>query len=643
MKDFLTGSKTHCVRHLTPDPTIYDCEDSCNSPKSVGIQSTLVSTLTPLDPIRQAKRLPIRILKMLTAHSHLLHPEYLQPLTSAAVSIELDAKKSPLALLAQTCSQIGKPDPPPNSKLGSISSGGHSDKEPSSRSSSSSLKLGEHRPVLEDKSSFKPYAKVGSTECRRDGVSSTSNSSSNNSGGSDKVGFRVPHSNNNSSNSTGCSSFPPHSVSPNSRVNSGSPPQTHGALSSHRQTQSPSSQTSIGHSHMLNGDHKGADSTNSDSASSKKTEAERESSKSTNHDAVQLANSSHGRASVNSSTGSSVGSPHPHHDSKSDSQSSQPGGGGSSLGHGHITPISPFKSGHSVFPLPSSGMGYHGSIVGAYAGYPSGYMPTLDPTKTSSLAGVPGKHPSSSPLTGASPPSFMQGLCRDPYCLSYPGAHHLGGGSGCNTTCIHDPTSSSSALKPGFPLVYPGHPLHSLHAGALTSSMTPTTLSHPLYTYGFVLPNDPLPHACNWVSAGVGPCDKRFGTSEELLAHLRTHTTSLPSAAAAAAAASSLDSQAKLLSSAYPGSSAAAAAAAAAAACHLHLPQSSPSSMPSSFSLRAPPSLGLARYHPYGKVPLPAAAAHTLPMHSLQAGAPYYSHYALYGQRLGSASALGYQ
>jgi len=575
---------------------------------------------------------------MLTAHaSHLLHPEYLQPLTSAAVSIELDAKKSPLALLAQTCSQIGKPDHPPNSKLGSISSGGLSDKEPSSRSSSSSLKLGEHRPVLvDDKSSFKPYSKVGSSECRRDGVSSTSNTGSNSSGGSDKVGFRVPHNN---SSSNGCSSFPPHSISPNSRVNPGSPPQTHADRQTHRQTQSPSSQTSIGHSHMLNGDHKGADSTNSDGG--KKTDSERESGKSTNHDAAQLANSSHARASVNSSTGSSVGSPHPHHDSKSDSQSSQPGGGGSGLGPGHIAPISPFKSGHSVFPLPSSGMGYHGSIVGAYAGYPSGYMPTLDPTKTSSLAGVPGKHPSSSPLTGASPPSFMQGLCRDPYCLSYPGAPHLGGGSGC-TSCIHDPTSSSSALKPGFPLVYPGHPLHSLHAGALSSGVTQASLSHPLYTYGFVLPNDPQPHACNWVSAGVGPCDKRFGTSEELLAHLRTHTTSLhgtSAAAAAAAAASSLDSQAKLLS-AYPS---AAAAAAAAAACHLHLPQNSPSSMHSSFSLRAPPSLGLARYHPYGKVPLPAAATHSLPMHSLQAGSPYYSHYALYGQRLGPASALGYQ
>lgn len=50
----------------------------------------VVSLLTPLDPVRQAKRLPIRVIKMLTAHTgHLLHPEYLQPLTPAPVSIEV--------------------------------------------------------------------------------------------------------------------------------------------------------------------------------------------------------------------------------------------------------------------------------------------------------------------------------------------------------------------------------------------------------------------------------------------------------------------------------------------------------------------------------------------------------------------------
>lgn len=50
----------------------------------------VVSLLTPLDPLRQAQRLPIRALRMLSAHTaHLLHPEYLQPLTSAPVSIEV--------------------------------------------------------------------------------------------------------------------------------------------------------------------------------------------------------------------------------------------------------------------------------------------------------------------------------------------------------------------------------------------------------------------------------------------------------------------------------------------------------------------------------------------------------------------------
>ncbi|XP_067083946.1 zinc finger protein 703 [Osmerus mordax] len=545
-------------------------------------KSLLVPTPSPSDPFRQAKRLPIRILKMLTAHSsHLLLPEYLQPLTSAPVSIELDAKKSPLALLAQTCSQIGKPDPPSSSKLGSISSGSQSDKEPSGRSSSSGLKTGDHHQ--EDKSSFKPYSKIGG-ECRKDGLATKASS--------DKAGFRV--ANGGSGGAGSCPSYPPHPAS------SPSSSPLHSQSQAHRQ--SPSTQPPPPHSQALHTDSKAvtSDQAGSDSCSAGKKESEHGKAA---LDGAQLANSSHVRASANSSNASSASSPRP--DSKPDPQ---PG-----LGSGHIAPVSPFKPGHSVFPLPPAAMGYHGSIVGAYAGYPSQFVSGLDHTKSGlGGLGMPGKHPSSSPLTGASPPSLMQGLCRDPYCLTYPNGHHLGG-SNCST-CVHDPSS----LKSGFPLVYPSHPLHALHPSTMSSGVTPT-LSHPLYTYGFMLHNEPMQHACNWVSVG-GPCDKRFSSSEELLAHLRTHT----------ALSGMVDS--KLLS-AYPSS---------AASCHLHLPPpSSPGALPSSFSLRGSPGLGLARYHPYSKAHMPGAPG--MPMHSMPASSAYYSPYALYSQRLGSASTLGYQ
>lgn len=288
---------------------------------------------------------------------------------------------------------------------------------------------------------------------------------------------------------------------------------------------------------------------------------------------------------------------------------------------GHVAPVSPYKPGHSVFPLPPSSIGYHGSIVGAYAGYPSQFVAGLEAGKAGLVGGqlpaalgLPGKAPSSSPLTGASPPSFMQGLCRDPYCLSYHSASHLGSSS-CSS-CVHD----GGSLKGGYPLVYPAHPLHSAHT-TLSSGGTPSLPGHPLYTYGFMLQNEPLPHICNWVSAS-GPCDKRFGTSEELLTHLRTHTA-LPGAE-------------KLLAG-YPGSG-----LGSAASCHLHLPPAAPAS-PNTLplSLRSPHTLGLNRYHPYGKSHLATAGA--LPVPSLPPAGPYYSPYALYGQRLTSASALGYQ
>ena len=64
----------------------WESSSSRNS-SSASISKPFLHSAPPFDPLRQASRLPIKVLKMLTARSgHILHPEYLQPLPSTPVS-----------------------------------------------------------------------------------------------------------------------------------------------------------------------------------------------------------------------------------------------------------------------------------------------------------------------------------------------------------------------------------------------------------------------------------------------------------------------------------------------------------------------------------------------------------------------------
>lgn len=126
---------------------------------------------------------------------------------------------------------------------------------------------------------------------------------------------------------------------------------------------------------------------------------------------------------------------------------------------------------------------------------------------------------------------------------------------------------------------------------------------------------------CSWI-VGESYCGKRCSSSDELIQHLRTHTTSLSDPAAMAVLAQAQQAMMHPLSSLFTAS-----------ALHRGYPQ--------------PPlsPLSAARYHPYGKpgsIPSPASlSAAGSPYAAFNPAAlnPYYSPYAMYSQRLGAAVA----
>ena len=114
--------------------------------------------------------------------------------------------------------------------------------------------------------------------------------------------------------------------------------------------------------------------------------------------------------------------------------------------------------------------------------------------------------------------NYLTSACQDPYCVNCKTSKTSTSGSshGCGPQCYgHHHHDSSSLLPSPLPTV-------------------PPSMSH-LYPYaGFMLraQNDQNgPFVCNWVQDSKN-CGKNFTTSEELLQHLRTHTSTASASSA---------------------------------------------------------------------------------------------------------------
>lgn len=175
----------------------------------------------------------------------------------------------------------------------------------------------------------------------------------------------------------------------------------------------------------------------------------------------------------------------------------------------------------------------------------------------------------------------MVPVCRDPYCTSCQLSSHLlaasaQNGKPCPPGCTQcDIGKSSNFLSTGH-----GTTLAAAYAQAQLAALAAASQ---------------MPYMCSWVGTDAAYCGKRFLTSEELLQHLRTHTSdSLINVSAAHS----------LLNRTYP------------------TPPLSP--------------LSTARYHPYSKPPFLPPSLFPLPANPTIH--PAFPPYLFYNNKLGSAS-----
>lgn len=218
-------------------------------------------------------------------------------------------------------------------------------------------------------------------------------------------------------------------------------------------------------------------------------------------------------------------------------------------------------------------------------------------------------------------------VCRDPYCtncqLTVQNSHLSSTCTavGC-TQCAHEKALQNLSMGlPSFPHMPPT--TYSTSSLMSAQGLGSHLFSSSLYP-SLSAAHSGLPFVCNWVSPGNEPCGKRFTTSEDLLQHLRSHTTVTDPLALAAAY-----ERYGVPPAGLPGFS------------HLGLPSpgsSSPGSIRRTYPTSLSPlsAMGSSRYHPYKTMTSPATAG--LPSQQLPSFGPYFSPYSLYGQRIGAAA-----
>ncbi|XP_043577664.1 zinc finger protein Elbow isoform X1 [Bombus pyrosoma] len=492
---------------------------------------------------------------MLTSSANqYLRPEYLTPLPTT-----LDAKKSPLALLAQTCSQIGADTPSNKSLLGSLDKGSNNK---SSKSADQSRE--KSSPTIaatsteSTKANFKPYESCLGREKASSPDEQRSASSHSTSGRS-----RTPGSNNKRCPSNQSASSV-RAVTPQGRKTS--------TPNGDTARESPASRTSM-----------------------------------TNLSSTQLDSSSSSQPAV-------VSSP------SLQAKPSYSPAGVLAITDPSIKdlPLGTFKPGVSLASSSSGYLGYSPQLpIDVTA---SSLMSQQQAAlKNSLVAGNP--YLSYARLKSSSGPDALMPVCRDPYCTGCQLNSHLLASSASAVVANGKLASSTSSAAGSCP------------AGCAQCDHKPGTTAYgalgvAAYAHAqlaALAAASQLPYVCNWIAGDTAYCGKRFSTSDELLQHLRSHTSvsnssgvTDPSAALSLLSPSvGLPPTHPLFSRTYP------------------TPPLSP--------------LATARYHPYGKPsPLlpPSLSSLGLPLppphpHTPAGLPPYFSPYSLYGApRLGAASGL---